>query len=392
MINVMPELTRRAMVGAVAASPLAKGAAMKQVVVVGAGAFGGWTALHLLRMGANVTLVDQWGPGNARASSGGETRIIRGTYGDRVYTEMVARSLILWKENEKRWNTKLFFNCGVIHMQGANDVRGKQALGFLKDAGIPGEALSPADAAKKFPQVSTVGVNWVLYEPHGGMLRARRGCEAVLAAFEAEGGAYRTAKASLDGSAVALSDGTKLAGDAVVLACGPWLSKMGLPVSPSRQEAFFFGTPAGETMWHESRMPCWIDSSSGGNAFYGTPGNDWRGFKVANDLRGDAFDPDTGHRVVSEKAMREAREYMERRFPKLKGAPVVETRVCQYENTADHNLILDRHPSSKNVWIAGGGSGHGYKMGPAVGEHMAQLVMDKKQPDAFFGIARLKKG
>jgi glycine/D-amino acid oxidase-like deaminating enzyme len=69
------------------------------VAVVGAGAFGGWTALMLLRKGARVTLLDAWGPGNPRASSHGETRVIRAMYGgDRAMTAMAARALTLWGE------------------------------------------------------------------------------------------------------------------------------------------------------------------------------------------------------------------------------------------------------------------------------------------------------
>src|SRR5438270_12705675 len=82
-------------------------------IVVGAGAFGGWSALQLLRKGAKVTLLDAWGPGNSRASSGGETRVIRTTYGpERLYTQMAVRALRLWQEHEQRWDLKLFFRTG----------------------------------------------------------------------------------------------------------------------------------------------------------------------------------------------------------------------------------------------------------------------------------------
>src|SRR3954447_24784826 len=87
------------------------------IAVIGAGAFGGWTALYLLRQGAHVTLLDAWGPGNSRASSGGETRVIRGTYGpNQPYTKMAARAAQLWNENEKRWNMKLIHRTGVLWM------------------------------------------------------------------------------------------------------------------------------------------------------------------------------------------------------------------------------------------------------------------------------------
>lgn len=125
--------------------------------------------------------------------------------------------------------------------------------------------------------------------------------------------------------------------------------------------------------------------------FYGIPGNEGRGFKVADDTRGAPFDPTGGDRLASADGLRAAREFLGRRFPALKGAPLTESRVCQYENTSDHHFLLDRHPGASNTWIAGGGSGHGFKMGPAVGERVAALVLGRAKVDPFFGLARLTK-
>src|SRR3984885_12939288 len=102
------------------------------VAVIGAGAFGGWTALYCLRGGARVTLLDAWGPGNSRASSGGETRIIRGAYGpERHYTELAARSFVLWKQHEAEWKQKFFFPIGVLWMAEAEDAYERASLPFL---------------------------------------------------------------------------------------------------------------------------------------------------------------------------------------------------------------------------------------------------------------------
>ena len=158
------------------------------VAVVGAGAFGGWTALQLLKKGAKVTLLDAWGPGNSRASSGGETRVIRGTYGSgRIYTQMVARALELWKQYEQQWNLKLFFPSGVLWMAGADDSYERAALPLMTEAGVPFEKLSAAECAKHWPQINFEGISWAVYEPDSGYLAARRACEAVLNAFLKEG-------------------------------------------------------------------------------------------------------------------------------------------------------------------------------------------------------------
>ncbi len=371
------------------------------VAVIGAGAFGGWAALHLLRRGARVTLLDAWGPGNSRASSGGETRIIRATYGpDRIYVQFAARSLKLWRENEKRWNRRLYHQTGILWMAGADDQYEKATLPLLREAELAFEELTARDLARRYPQISVEGVKWAIVEKDAGYLTARRACESVLHGFLDEGGQYQQLAASPGPMAgremrhLAISDGTNLAADQYVFACGPWLGKLfpnviGGRIASTRQEVFFFGTPAGDTRFSEEQFPVWIDH--GPRMLYGIPGNEWRGFKVADDTRGAAFDPTSGERTPSPEGIRAAREYLHFRFPGMKGAPLVEARICQYENSPDHHFILDRHPEAANVWLIGGGSGHGFKHGPAVGEHVADLVLGKRQVDPFFALGRFSR-
>jgi glycine/D-amino acid oxidase-like deaminating enzyme len=376
----MLEIDRRSLF----AAPMLNLQTGPRVTVVGAGAFGGWSALHLQRMGARVTLLDAWGPGNSRASSGGETRITRAAYPDRIYADLTVRALEIWKDHEKRWNQKVFFPCGVIRIQGKANTDAKKLLNVLRDAGVRHEQVPVKEAERKFPQFDFRGADWVLYEPNHGMLRARRGCELVLDAFRAAGGEYRQERADPAG---------RFDADAIVWACGPWLERLFpgvVKVKPTRQELFFFGVPAGETMYQETRMPCWIDDSIPASHYYGTPGNDWRGFKIGDDENGPEFDPENGERRVSEKQYTAIREYMKIRFPRMAGAPLVETRVCQYEVTPDAHLILDRHPSNAKFWLVGGGSGHGYKLGAAVGERVAQAVLGKREAPEMFRVARFR--
>jgi len=369
----------------------------RSVVVVGAGAFGGWTALHLLRKGAKVQLVDAWGPGNSRASSGGETRIIRATYGpSRIYTQMAARALQIWQENEQRWGLKLFFRAGVLWMAGKDDSYERASLPLLSEAGVRFEKLSPSDCAKRWPQIKCEGISWAIYEPDSGYLAARRGCEAVLSAFVKEGGEYRQAQATpgqitakrMDG--IVVTPGETLRADAYVFACGPWLGKifpfMASMITPTRQEVFFFGTAAGDLRFTDAQLPVWIDF---GTRFYGIPGNHWRGFKVADDARGPVIDPTTLERQISAEGLAAARKFLSLRFPGLAGAPLLESRVCQYENSTDQDFIVDHHPEAENIWIVGGGSGHGYKHGPAMGELVSEAVLGLKEPPKELLLDRL---
>jgi len=370
-----------------------------RVVVVGAGAFGGWTALHLLRRGAKVTLLDAWGPGNSRASSGGETRVIRGVYGkDRIYTAMARRAFELWHENEARWKKKLYTRTGALWMVADSGEFVRSSIPFLREFRFAYEEISTSEARPRYPQVDFAGIEWTLLEKEAGYLLARRSCADVLEGFLAEGGAYREAMAASPEIAggrlagVALSDGTKLTADVYVFACGPWLPKLfpdvvGGRIEPTRQEVFYFGTPAGDARFSESQMPVWVETP---RFFYGIPGNERRGFKIADDARGVAFDPTSGDRTPSAEGLRAAREYLARRFPALAGAPLLESRVCQYENSPDHHFIVDRHPAAANVWLVGGGSGHGFKHGPAMGELVAGNVLGEKPTEPFFSLSRFK--
>ena len=372
------------------------------IAVIGAGAFGGWTALHLLERGARVTLLDAWGPGNSRASSGGETRVMRGTYGpDQHYTEMAARALQFWAKYERRWRRQFLHRTGVLWMApGHDDAFECGSIKSLRVAKIKFQELSAAQMKKRWPQINFEGIAWGIFEPECGYLDARASCQAVVEAFIAAGGKYRQAAALADGledgplSSLSLSDGSRLKADCYVFACGPWLGQLfpqavGDLVQATKQDIFFFGTPAGDDRFSDAHLPVWGDHR--GRFRYGIPGSDRRGFKIADDTRGPAFDPTDGERVVSPETLTDIREYVGFRFTALKDAPVVEMRVCQYEQTPDSHFIIDRHPVATNAWIVGGGSGHGFKHGPAVGEMVAELILKEREAEAIWRLARFKR-
>jgi glycine/D-amino acid oxidase-like deaminating enzyme len=372
-----------------------------RVAVIGAGAFGGWTALNLLRQGAQVTLVDAWGPGNARASSGGETRVIRATYGTRrIYTALAARALAMWRDEDARGGRSLFKRTGALWLFGADDAFGRASADALTAEDCRCEWLSVRDSAVRFPQFAYDGVTSVLFEPEAGYLLARRACEYVAERVAAEGGAFRIGAVAgplaANGSPfkqIAFTDGTLLEADAFVFTCGPWLGPLfpdviGDLIASTRQEVYYFGTPAGDDRFSDAHMPVWLDF--GERLIYGIPGNANRGFKVADDTSGEPFDPTSGSRDVTREGAAAAREFLSRRFPALARAPFLGGEVCQYESSPDSHFIVDRHPGAANVWIAGGGSGHGFKMGPALGELLAGAVLGQPLP-AQWGLARFRQ-
>jgi len=368
-------------------------------VVVGGGAFGGWTALHLQRRGVDVTLVDAWPPGHSRSSSGGETRVLRASYGERgVYTKLVARAVELWRSHDKARGTHLFHPCGVLWMHGDDDAFRRASLANLEACAVEHELFEPREGARRWPQIRWDGVRGALWEPRAGFLLARRACADVAEAFDSEGGRrfLGTARPAIAGGRghVELADGRRLDADRIVFACGPWLPTifpelLGDKIRVTRQEVFFFGTPAAESRFEPPAMPVWADRTTE-RFYYGIPGNEGRGFKVADDTRGPAFDPTTGDREPSHEGLARVRDFLAERFPELASAPLVEARVCQYENSPDGDLLFDRHPEAENLWILGGGSGHGFKLGPALGEHVAAALVGEAPPEPAFALRRLR--
>jgi len=244
------------------------------------------------------------------------------------------------------------------------------------------------------------GISWGIYEPDAGYLLARSACQAVVEAFQSEGGDYKISSVlGVDleqgiKSGLSLGDGPKVIADQYIFACGPWMGKLfpeiiGSKIRSTKQDVFFFGTPAGDNRFSDETLPTWADH--GDTFIYGIPGNQGRGFKIADDTRGPEFDPDNGERLVSMDGLKKIRDYVGFRFPAMKSAPLLETRVCQYENTPDGHFIIDRHPHAKNVWLLGGGSGHGFKHGPALGEMVADLVIRGGDADPLFRLTRFRK-
>src|SRR5207302_11115617 len=302
------------------------------------------------------------------------------------------------QENEQRWGLKLFFRTGVLWMAGKDDSYERAAMPLMNEAGVRFERLSVPDCAKRWPQIKFDDISWSIYEPDSGYLAARRACERVLNAFVKEGGNYRQAQAApgrvtssrMEG--ITVTPGEALTADLYVFACGPWLGKifpfLASVITPTRQEVFFFGTTPGDLRFTEAQLPVWIDY---GRRLYGIAGNHWRGFKVADDTRGPVIDPTTMERQISAEGLAAARSYLSLRFPALADAPLLESRVCQYENSADQNFILDHHPEAENVWIVGGGSGHGFKHGPALGELVSNAVLGVETPPRELLLGRLLK-
>jgi sarcosine oxidase len=365
------------------------------VVVVGAGVFGSWTAWHLAKRKLKVLVLDAYGAAHARASSGGETRIIRMSYAaDEIYTRWSQRSLAQWKELSAACSQPLFQQTGVLWLEGPDDLRLRESQATIERCGIPHEVMDNAALTKRYPQVNFDGVSRGLLEPGSGALLARRAVQSVMEEAKKKHAEFLIANAiTPDGggtiSKLATSRCGAFSAGQFVFACGPWLGKvfpelLGQRIFPTRQEVFFFGTPAGDARFAPPALPTWLFNN---DEVYGMPDIESRGLKMARDTHGERVDPDTQSRIVNAEGAEWARKYVGRRFPPLKDAPIVETRVCQYENTSNGDFLIDRHSEMPNVWLAGGGSGHGFKHGPALGEYLAARICGEGKAEPRFSLA-----
>lgn len=365
-------------------------------IVIGAGVFGAWTARHLLEAGQRVLLVDQYGPANARASSGGETRVIRMAYGpDAIYTAMAQASLQQWKQLFAKIDQALLFReTGVLWLSAADSASASASLAVLAGRAVPHEVLDAKALASRYPQLEVPDGGWAIFEPHSGGLLARRAVQALVEAMLREGAGLCIDRVQPPAGAgrldhVATASGRKLAAERFVFACGPWLGQvlpdaLGGRIFPTRQEVFYFGTAPGDARFASPQLPIWLDFE---RDYYGFPDLDGRGFKLAHDSHGPTAEPDTMDRTPTPARIAHARAFLARRFPVLAAAPLVGSEVCQYENTSNGDLVIDRHPGLENVWIAGGGSGHGFKLGPAVGSHLVARMLADALPERRFLLA-----
>ena len=377
-------------------------AAPHRVVVVGSGVMGAWTALWLRRSGTDVLLLDLYGPGNSLSSSGDESRVIRVAHGaDEFYPRWVLHAWEAWRDLERAAGIPLLHEIGTLWF--AHDEAGFETASarVLAGLGVESERLEPAEVARRYPGVAPDGFRFAMFEPRAGALMARRAVATVADEFVRAGGELRIARAlppsvtDADGALglLTLADGSVERADAFVFAGGPWLRSLfpdllGATIGVTRQEVLYMAPPPGDGRFRAGALPVWVDYDE---AFYGIPSLENRGFKLAPDWPGPEMDPDREERRPSETAVAATRAFLARRFPALADAPLSEARVCQYESTPDGHFLIDRHPALADSWIVGGGSGHGFKHGPAIGEYVAALVRGESAtaaalapPDARF--------
>ena len=361
------------------------------VAVVGGGAFGAWTALHLQQSGAQVVLIDQYGPANSRATSGGETRGVRTGYGGRdhglLWTRWAKRAIEKWNEWDAQWQEMLlprvFFTTSDLILREEWDDFLEETRQNWDQTGVRYEVLDADEVGRRWPVIDLKDIAVALHEVDAGVVRARRAIESVARVFEHAGGRIETAHAELGDRTGRRLDSLRLRpGDealsagTTVFALGPWFPKafpelMGKKLRIPMGHVLYFRTPPGDDRYSWPNLPSY---NFPGVTGWPALGPDNRGFRVRTGGR-PPDDPDTSRRWLRPEEHERPRSFVAERFPGLADAPVSETRSCHYELSATRNFFFDHHPDFDNVWLAGGGSAEGFKFGPVVGEYLAGRVL-----------------
>ncbi len=374
-----------------------------EIIVIGAGTFGVWTAYHLSQMGAKVTLLDAYGPGNSRASSGGETRYIQVNNDNNIYVQSAVRAYELWKKVEAASGEKLVLAAGYLTMSTNKGFR-SLALKRQQQLAAQGihnmEILNQSEIKYRWPQIYSEDIAIGAYYDGGAAgstLMARKGIQVVARQFVQNGGTLTIAKGipiinkgKVEGINVG---GKSLKAQHYVFACGPWLRQLFpdllLPkLQIQRRDVFFVGTPSGNNQFSHPNLPNW---SVYGSGYYGFSDIEGRGLKVAPYPDYNSFEPDMDERIVNPYQAKRAHDFVKKRFPALADQPIIESRVCQVTNSVDGNFIVDQLPSSENTWIVGAGSGHGFKHGPAIGEYAAKRILGEQVDLDYNQLFKLKQ-
>jgi glycine/D-amino acid oxidase-like deaminating enzyme len=366
------------------------------VVVVGAGVFGTWSAWCLSQAGLSVALIDQSSPGHSGSSSGGESRITRTGYGgNELYSEWSYRSLNEWKKLSEESSLPLFHPLGMLMVHEQEDAYVKLSKQVLTKLEIPFDSLDAKALRDRYPVMAVKDSEFGMLEPLSGGLMARRAVQTLATKAVSAGVQFYQGKVApiftkqghngslLDIQLTQNGKHSSVQADNFVFACGPWLDRacpdaMADKLFVTRQEIFYFNANRSIT----GSLPTWATLPH-----YGLPDIEGRGFKVANDSHGSRVNPDTQNRNVSEESIAQTREFLANRFPSLANQPLLESRVCQYENSSNGDFVIDQHPGLDNTYVVGGGSGHGFKHGPAVGQHVAELVLKRAKTIPIFRLS-----
>ena len=357
-------------------------------VVVGLGAVGSATLFHLARRGLRVLGLEQYNQGHTLGSSHGDSRIIRETYFEHpLYVPLVQRAHDLWRELEKSSGKSLIKITGGLMIGPPGGMVVSGTLRSAREHNLPHEILTPAQVHERFPAFELEPNLVAVLDPRAGYLDPEACNAAHLDAARNAGADIRFNEPVVEWSAadeaVIIRTRTETySGDRLVLAAGAWTNGLArdapLRLEIERQSVFWF-EPAGSTGFYEAnRFPIYAYEYKHGHICYGFPRLP-RGVKASIMHSGKTYQlPENIERAVNADEVEPLRAALRPVLPELAEAPVLETDVCVFTNTPDHDFIIDFHPRYPRVLISSPCSGHGFKFASAIGELQADLLTTGK--------------
>ena len=353
-----------------------------KVVVIGLGGTGSAAARFLAGAGHEVVAFEQFEVGHVWGSSHGESRIIRYTYADEVYTRMMGEAYPLWRALEEEAGQSLLARTGGIFFGDAAGPVLAAARAALDGNGVPYEMLPPDEARRRFPALRLAENETALYQPDMGYLRATA-CVLANVRLARELGAdvrertpVREVTQKGDKAIVTTATGEEHVCDRVLVTAGPWMGRLfaslRLPLRVTRQQVVYLRPMSGATRDFEAdRLPVWIDADAN---VYGFP-SDGRieGVKLASHNLGEDADLEGARRPPDDSYAAQMADYAAARFDGLT-RQVTHAQTCLYTNTPNEDFLLDAVPDMSSVWLVSGCSGHGFKFTVLLGKVAAEAA------------------
>ena len=373
--------------------------------VIGAGVFGLASAIELRARGHEVTVFDQGTVPYEAASSTDVSKAIRRTWyaGDNeTYVELVERAAERWREWEERSGTSFYHTVGGAYIVSGIEPGSPMdaSVDYLRSRGADIAVLTAPEARARFPQLRLADHELCVSDPWTGYIESARAISVMCRLAREEGVTVREESpvAGVEERAgrveIALAGGRSAGFDRVVVAVGVWIGRLlpeiGAHVRVTHQEMLLI-EPPDPAQFAGGTMPVWSVNPDD-EGWYGFPLLRGGYAKAAIDPPGATVDPDLD-RAGTPGFRKRALAFLERRIPDLARGKVVGGRSCLYATTPDDHFIVDWRPGSSRVLVAGGGSGHGFKFGGAIGPVVADALEDAHNPlgDRFRIGSRLKQ-
>jgi glycine/D-amino acid oxidase-like deaminating enzyme len=358
-------------------------------IVVGAGINGASTAYHLRKAGAKTLLVERGEP--ASGGTGKSAAIIRQSYSTPLLVRL-ARASITMLEGAKSslGGDAGFVQDGYCFVVNAEMLDGaKKNVAMQKDLGIVNEWSEGPGFPQHLPEINPDGVAGIVYEPHGGYADPVQATEAFVGAFERLGGEFRARTPARR----LLRQGDRITGieldsgavnaDHVVNAAGPWAKPLAesagldLPMRSVREQDTVWQVPAGRPVPKTS-------VSMAVDACYYRPLGQGR-FIIGRGFPKDYLDVDPYNFKTSadEAFIHDVQTRVERRFPAFAGMKLIEAYAALYDVTPDWYPVVGPRAGIGGYADFSGGSGHGFKIAPAIGKELADWLLTRKVADDF---------